>query len=103
MPTTTTKNGREGGIVKIISDTNKKWQGAAPMQGKSKNKSQFSDGSSDGKLISRINACGRGLLRQEMEGCGRKRWKTEQCCLLAGCVGEMRVQDRMGTGRDEFS
>lgn len=34
-----------------------------------------------------------------MERCGRRRWRTE--CLLSGCIGEMRLQDRMGTGRDE--
>lgn len=58
---------------------------------------------SDGKLISLINVCSKGLLRQEMEGCRKRRWTECCCCLLSGCIGEMRVQDGTGTGRDEFS
>lgn len=55
---------------------------------------------SDGE-IDQLDKCMREKTL-EMEGCGKKRWRTERC-LLSGCVGEMRVQDRMGTGRDEYS
>lgn len=64
-------------------------------QQQKKKKRQFSDG----KLISLINVCSKGLLRQEMEGCRKRRWTECCCCLLSGCIGEMRVQDGTGTGR----
>lgn len=68
--------------------------------GQSKNKSQFSEGPSDGKLIGWINECSRGPLKPEMEGCGEEEMEDGVLLLFTFRVcwrDESAGQDGEGT------
>lgn len=83
---------KKEGCVKSTSDTNEKWQLA--MWSLSANHNIL-NGLSDEKLISWINASGRRPFRQGMQGCAKRRRRTERCLLSL-----KRWECRTGWGRD---